>query len=930
MIRKKKSKSLNDTSSLDGNDCRLMKVMKIQEPSPPNETSKINKIRMTTVLPGKYCVPFTSSVTSSSSCYSSLVMMFLTTAFLSGVTSSVNPLPSSPPTVTVNENNNKFFNHHHEVFDKQSSSNITSMFSTTNPAINFTHLTIDPETGRVFVGATNYLYQLNSNLSLEFAFKTGPVEDSPNCSPSDCQEVDSSLIRVTKNTNKILVIDPSSRMLIVCGSVHQGSCRRHSVSDIRSAEPLIGVPVAANDENSSTVAFVSSSRYGNIASSVTSPVMFVAASNSKLGPYRDVVPAISSRSLESGPKLFSIIEKSFTDTARVDIEYHLRDYFIVKYITGFSTRDFVYFATVQRKSHFRALEEWGYISRLSRVCSSDAGYHTYTEMTISCLGPDGTDYNLLQDASVIKTGSILSRSLGIREGQDVLMATFAAAKDHSIVPSTRSAVCLFPLADIEKAFLENIQLCYNGSVSSRNMDYIAGSINECPEPSSSQQKRASLLHNNFCSESIKINGSTPLISTPVIVYENVTLTGITATTTNHHHTIAFVGTSNGSVKKILVSSASTAEEFAEVVVDAGHTILEDVLRDVNGKYIIAASPYKIARIPVDSFLKQDSVVLDKQHPRQQQMRVDHNVSLNQEQNQQQHRQQQRPSETTPIVIKKHLEQPIHVRLNPVIPEKQHEQQQSRLQQNSSIIHKHNERQHRHPQKTQGSPSLTTSASSGFHVPDYVLVFIITGCALFLALLFIVFLLHRKEVSVWLYSKYGIRLQARITASSLSSSSSSREEEKLFDCFISYSKLDEAFVTQVLAPKLENESPSFRLCLNYRDLPFASGYLSYAIIEAMEASRRSILVISENFLENEWCRFEFKSAHLEVLRNNPRHKLILVFIGNINAKDIDPDMRYWMKSSTILLWGEKMFWQKLRYAMPDVSVARKSYQDFLNT
>jgi hypothetical protein len=91
---------------------------------------------------------------------------------------------------------------------------------------------------------------------------------------------------------------------------------------------------------------------------------------------------------------------------------------------------------------------------------------------------------------------------------------------------------------------------------------------------------------------------------------------------------------------------------------------------------------------------------------------------------------------------------------------------------------------------------------------------------------------------------------------------------------------------------------------------------------MEASRRSILVISENYLKGEWCHYGFKSAHLDVLRRNPGHKLIIIFIGEINGKDFDPDIKYWLKSNTYLQWGEKMFWEKLRYAMPDIAFTRK--------
>ncbi|KAH7949933.1 hypothetical protein HPB49_017142 [Dermacentor silvarum] len=142
-----------------------------------------------------------------------------------------------------------------------------------------------------------------------------------------------------------------------------------------------------------------------------------------------------------------------------------------------------------------------------------------------------------------------------------------------------------------------------------------------------------------------------------------------------------------------------------------------------------------------------------------------------------------------------------------------------------------------------------------------------------------------------------------------------EEEKLFDAFVSYSKKDEAFVAQILAPELECGSPPYRLCLHYRDLPMAGGYLTDAISEAVESSRRTIVILSEHFLKSEWCRYEFKSAHHEVL-HSCSHRLVVIFLGRVSFKELDPDIRLWLKSSTFLRWGEKRFWDKLRYAMPD--------------
>jgi hypothetical protein len=77
-----------------------------------------------------------------------------------------------------------------------------------------------------------------------------------------------------------------------------------------------------------------------------------------------------------------------------------------------------------------------------------------------------------------------------------------------------------------------------------------------------------------------------------------------------------------------------------------------------------------------------------------------------------------------------------------------------------------------------------------------------------------------------------------------------------------------------------------------------------------------MVLSENFIKSEWCRFEFKSAHHQVLRDR-RRRLILVLLGEVPQKDLDPDIRLYLKTNTYLQWGDKLFWEKLRFALPDV-------------
>ncbi|CAE1281261.1 unnamed protein product [Acanthosepion pharaonis] len=70
--------------------------------------------------------------------------------------------------------------------------------------------------------------------------------------------------------------------------------------------------------------------------------------------------------------------------------------------------------------------------------------------------------------------------------------------------------------------------------------------------------------------------------------------------------------------------------------------------------------------------------------------------------------------------------------------------------------------------------------------------------------------------------------------------------KLYDAFISFrsSKIDEFWVLQTLFPKLENEM-GFKICVHFRDF-LVGETISNNIIDAIEKSRRTILVVSPDY------------------------------------------------------------------------------------
>ncbi|KAJ6216027.1 hypothetical protein RDWZM_010527 [Blomia tropicalis] len=113
---------------------------------------------------------------------------------------------------------------------------------------------------------------------------------------------------------------------------------------------------------------------------------------------------------------------------------------------------------------------------------------------------------------------------------------------------------------------------------------------------------------NFCNEAVKLNGSIPLRTQAALVTrDGSAMTSITAGITGQH-TVAFVGTAYGSVKKILLQSNDYAEQFDEVMIDQGHPILADMMVDseIEPKHLIVASPYKVMKLPVETCVQHET------------------------------------------------------------------------------------------------------------------------------------------------------------------------------------------------------------------------------------------------------------------------------------------------------------------------------------
>ncbi|KAJ8337261.1 hypothetical protein SKAU_G00384810 [Synaphobranchus kaupii] len=142
----------------------------------------------------------------------------------------------------------------------------------------------------------------------------------------------------------------------------------------------------------------------------------------------------------------------------------------------------------------------------------------------------------------------------------------------------------------------------------------------------------------------------------------------------------------------------------------------------------------------------------------------------------------------------------------------------------------------------------------------------------------------------------------------------------YDAFISYSSLDETWVMRELVPRMEGpRGKGFRLCLHHRDFR-----LGAAILENIEAaiysSRRTLCVVSRDFLRSEWCALEFQLASLRLLCDRS-DVLLLVFLEEIPNHCLSSytRLRKMVRKNTYLQWPEaateqEAFWIRLQNAL----------------
>ncbi|KAK3587090.1 hypothetical protein CHS0354_023545 [Potamilus streckersoni] len=105
---------------------------------------------------------------------------------------------------------------------------------------------------------------------------------------------------------------------------------------------------------------------------------------------------------------------------------------------------------------------------------------------------------------------------------------------------------------------------------------------------------------------------------------------------------------------------------------------------------------------------------------------------------------------------------------------------------------------------------------------------------------------------------------------------------VYDAFVSFADEDREFVRDFMLKELEHKR-GMHLCVSFRD--FVPGReIAYNIIEAIHNSRKTVMILTENFLLSSWCVYEFQMAYQEAIHSG-RDTFFVILYEDIPAEQI---------------------------------------------
>ncbi|XP_062571161.1 toll-like receptor 4 [Saccostrea cucullata] len=138
----------------------------------------------------------------------------------------------------------------------------------------------------------------------------------------------------------------------------------------------------------------------------------------------------------------------------------------------------------------------------------------------------------------------------------------------------------------------------------------------------------------------------------------------------------------------------------------------------------------------------------------------------------------------------------------------------------------------------------------------------------------------------------------------------------YDAFVSYADEDRSFVLRMIKELEEEEG--IKLCIHQRD--FVPGFdIAENIITAVNKSRKTIILLSPNFIKSSWCMYELHIAKMEeIYSRNDENVIFLILYETLPLKDIPLTLMDLINQKTYIEFpnddhefSDDVFWSTLK-------------------